>query len=154
MFMDCDRALREVLRVLKPGGRLAVAVWDSVENNPAYAAEAALLEQTAGTPAADAVRAPFTLGDRERLTELFEDAGADRVVVGTAKGRAQFPSIRVMVEADLRGWLPVMGVILGEDQISRILEAAESALCAYVTDGGRVAFDVQAVIVTAAKARA
>jgi hypothetical protein len=28
-----------------------------------------------------------------------------------------FPSVRSMVEADLRGWLPVMGVVLTEHQI-------------------------------------
>ena len=39
MFMDRDKAPREMLRVLVPGGRLAVAVWDSVQNIPAYAAE-------------------------------------------------------------------------------------------------------------------
>ena len=33
-----------------------------------------------------------------------------------------------MVEADLRGWLPVMGVILGEVQIESILKEAEQAL--------------------------
>ncbi len=29
-----------------------------------------------------------------------------------------FPSVRVMVEADLRGWLPVMGVVLTGEQIA------------------------------------
>src|SRR5512134_2443995 len=43
-FTDRHRALREMLRVLTPGGRLAVAVWDSLASNPAYAAEVALLE--------------------------------------------------------------------------------------------------------------
>lgn len=62
-----------------------------------------------------------------------------------------FPSIRAMVEADLRGWLPVMGVDLTEEQIARILEDAEDELAPYVTDDGRVAFDVPAHVVTARK---
>ncbi|HSD52298.1 MAG TPA: methyltransferase domain-containing protein [Candidatus Methylomirabilis sp.] len=151
MFMDRDRAIREMLRVLKQNGRLAVAVWDTVQNIPAYAAEIALLERFAGTRAADALRAPFVLGDQELLAQVFNNAGAGSVTISTPKGVARFPSIRVMVEADLRGWLPVMGVNLTEEEIGRILEEAEDALGSYVTDDDRVTFDAPAHVVTANK---
>lgn len=147
-FTDRGRALREMLRTLTSGGRMAVAVWDSLDNTPAYAAEVALLERVAGRPAADALRAPFALGDREDLGRLFSAAGVASVVVSTVRGRAQFPNVRSMVEADLRGWLPVMGVMLSEDRIARILEEAEAALGAHVTTRGTVAFDSPAHIVT------
>ncbi|MEO5698834.1 MAG: hypothetical protein ABIQ60_17060 [Burkholderiaceae bacterium] len=117
---------------------------------PAYAAEVDLLERVAGTAAADALRAPFVLGDRDQLAELFTAAGASAVAVATHRGRARFPSIRVMVEAELRGWLPVMGVTLNEDEIARILGAAEDALSAYSSDAG-VSFDLQAHLVTATR---
>ncbi len=43
MFVsDRERAIREMIRVLVPHGRLTVAVWDSLEHQPAYAAEVAL----------------------------------------------------------------------------------------------------------------
>ena len=87
--------------MLTPHGRVAAAVWDSIDNTPAYAGEAALLERVAGQPAADALRAPFVLGDRQELTRLFESAGFDAVRVMTQRGTAQIPSIRAMVEADL-----------------------------------------------------
>lgn len=151
MFMEGDRALREMLRVLKPQGRLVVAVWDSVENIPAYGAEVALLERLAGRRAADALRAPFVLGDRDLLTEMFRKVGASSVVTSTIKGVARFPSIRVMVEADLRGWLPTMGVTLTEEEIVRILEEAENVLDSYVTDDGGIAFEAPAHLVVAAK---
>src|SRR5262245_33654431 len=70
-FRDRRQAVREMLRVLVPGGRLTVAVWDSLDNIPAYAAEVALLEQVAGRQAADALRAPFVLGDRKEMARLF-----------------------------------------------------------------------------------
>lgn len=150
-FTDRDQALREMLRVLNPEGRLVVLVWDALDSIPAYAAEVALLERHGSTPAADALRAPFVLGDREHLARMFKDAGANSVTIATHQGIAQFPSIRVMVEADLRGWLPVMGVSLTEDQISRILQEAEDVLNAYVTADGRVTFETQAHLVTATK---
>jgi hypothetical protein len=94
------------------------------------------------------LRAPFVLGNREELTTLFASAGVPSVVITTLHGTAQFPSIRSMVEADLRGWLPVRGVALPEDQMHRILTEAEHALSPYVTAEGRVAFDSPAHIVT------
>lgn len=119
-FTDRRQAPREMLRVLAPGGRLAVAVWDSLDNIPAYASEVALLEQTADRRAADALRAPFVLGDRKNLAALFAEGGAPSPEITTHHGVAQFPSIHTMVEADLRSWLPVMGVILTEDQIGHV----------------------------------
>ena len=150
-FTDRRQALREMLRVLTPGGRLAVAVWDSLDNIPAYASEVALLERTAGQQGADALRAPFVLGNRKDLATLFSEAGVASAEITTHHGTAQFPSIRIMVEADLRGWLPVMGVILTEDQIGRILQEAEQALSSYAAADGRVTFHLSAHLVTAKK---
>jgi SAM-dependent methyltransferase len=150
-FEDRELALREMLRALVPGGHLGVAVWDQLTNVPAYAAEVALLERLAGPPAANAIRAPFVLGDRAHLAQLFRDAGAGAVKVTTHEGAARFPSIRVMIEADLRGWLPVVGVVLAERQIADIVSEAETLLGEYVGTDGQVRFAMPAHLVTATK---
>ncbi len=150
-FTDRRQALREMQRVLAPGGLLAVAVWDSLTRTPAYAAEVAVLEQVAGSRAADALRAPFVLGDTAELAAIFASAGTPAAAITTHQGRAHFPSIRAMVEADLRGWLPMVGVVLTEAEIQQILAEAEHVLSGYVTAGGSVVFDAPAHIVTAAK---
>ncbi|MEM7351972.1 MAG: methyltransferase domain-containing protein [Acidobacteriota bacterium] len=147
-FVDRARAITEMLRALKPEGRLAVAVWSSLEESPAYSTAVNLLEDLAGRPAADALRAPFVLGDKEQLASLFDHADLASVEITTRSGTARFPSIRTMVEADLRGWLPVMGVNLAEDLILHILEEAEAALAAYVTESGEPVFEMPAHIVT------
>jgi SAM-dependent methyltransferase len=147
-FPDRTAALREMLRVLAPGGRLAVAVWESLDRSEAYPIEVALFERLAGRAAADALRAPFVLGDRRELTALFDDAGVDSVRISTQHGTARFPAVRAMVEADLRGWLPVMGVVLEEELIQRILTEAERELAPYVHEDGRIEFDSPAHIVT------
>lgn len=147
-FTDRRQALGEMLRVSAPRGHLAVAVWDSLDHMPAYAALVALLQRVAGRQAADALRAPFVLGERNELTGLFAAAGVASVAVATHRGRARFPGVRAMVEADLRGWLPVMGVVLTEDRIGRILEEADDVLGPYVTSEGAVTFESSAHIVT------
>jgi len=150
-FQDRSTSLREMLRVLTPGGRTAVAVWESLENSEAYPLEAELLERVAGRRAADALRAPFVMGDRDELAALFEGAGVQSLDIKTHHGTARFPSIRVMVEADLRGWLPVMGVVLDEARIQRILEEAETVLGPFVTPDGTVVFDSPAHVVSGMK---
>jgi ubiquinone/menaquinone biosynthesis C-methylase UbiE len=50
-FADRIRALSEMRRVLRPGGQMAVAVWASLQNTPAYEAVVRLLEQVAGRKA-------------------------------------------------------------------------------------------------------
>jgi len=153
MFMDHVQAISEMLRVLTSRGRLAVAVWNSLEKIPAYAAGAELFERIGGQQAAHALRAPFVLGDADELCKMFSNAGAYSIEVTTHSGTALFPSIRVMVEADLRGWLPVMGVNLSEVQIRQILDEAECVLSSYTTSDGHVRFDVSAHIVTAKKSQ-
>jgi len=128
-----------------------VAVWDSLENIPAYASEVALLEQIAGRPAVEALSAPFVLGKRADLASLFREAGVATADITTYPGKAEFPNIRTLVEADLRGWLPVMGVDLTEEQIGYILQAAEQALSAYAAADGRVSFQLSAHLITARK---
>jgi SAM-dependent methyltransferase len=152
-FSDRHQASREMLRVLAPGGRLAVAVFDTLDSMPAYASEVALLQRTAGRPAADALRAPFVLGNCNELMALFSDDGWRSAQVSTHDGTARFPSIRAMVEADLRGWLPVMGIMLDEEQVVDILQEAEQALGAYVANDGRAVFHLSAHLVTATKGR-
>jgi len=148
-FPDREAAIREMLRVLAPGRRLAIAVWDELENSEPYPEPVDLLERRAGQEAADALRAPFVLGDKAELHSLISRAGALSVEISTHHGTARFPSVRTMVEADLRGWLPVMGVMLSEDLIESILREAEQVLSSYVTAAGGVQFDSPAHIVTA-----
>jgi SAM-dependent methyltransferase len=150
-FADRDKAIREMLRVMVAGGRCAVAAWDAVENVSAIAALVALLDRVAGTAAGDALRAPFVLGDRQVLARLFSDTGAMSVDVTTRRGTARFPSVREFVEAELRGWLPVMGVVLPEPKISLILAEAENVLARYVTSDGLFAFDISAHLVSSRK---
>ena len=149
---DPERAVGEMVRALAPDGRFAVAVWDSLENTPAYALEVDLLQRMAGTAAADALRAPFVLGDAVAVGEMIERAAGAPVTASTIVGRGRFPSVRAMVEADLRGWLPVMGVELEEELILDILAAADEDLAEFVGPEGGTDFDSPAHIFSGRRA--
>jgi SAM-dependent methyltransferase len=76
LLADPSAALAETRRVLAPGGRLALAVWDAVEHNPwALLPRMELIERGLGSPPAPGTPGPFALGDPERVRELLAQAG-------------------------------------------------------------------------------
>ncbi len=148
-FEDKLTAIKEMHRVLRPGGRLAVAVWDSLENTPGYAAITDLLQQLFGDEAANAMRAPYSLGDTQILGTLFTDAGVREAEITTHEGTAHFPSISSWVHTDVKGW--TLADMIDDDQYQRLLKEAEQKLLRFVTSEGKVAFPAPAHIVAATK---
>ncbi|MCL5994980.1 MAG: methyltransferase domain-containing protein [Chloroflexi bacterium] len=148
-FEDRRAALQEMMRVLRPGGRMAVAVWDSLERTPGYAAMTDLLRQLFGEQIAVALHAPFVLGDTQALRDLFAGAGIPNAQITTRDGTARFPSIQSWVYTDIKGW--TLADMIDDAQFERLLQEAGRALQPFVTADGTVAFSAPAHIVTATK---
>jgi SAM-dependent methyltransferase len=148
-FEDRQAAIREMFRVLRPGGRLAIAVWDTLEHTPGYAEMTLLLQRLFGVAAADALRAPFILGNLQQLCVLFSEADLPDVHIATITGTVRFPSIKSWVFTEIRGW--TLAGSLDDAQFDRLCRQAELDLHKFVTEDGSVRFDIRAHIITAEK---
>lgn len=150
MFFD-DRvgALREMQRVLRPGGTLAVAVWDVQARAPGYAAMAGLLRRLFGEEIARSLHAPYCLGDVRALRALLAEAGLAGAEVRTVDGVACFASIADWVRTDIKGW--TLADRIDDEQLARLQAEAERGLRDFVGADGTVSFPHPAHIATAAR---
>jgi ubiquinone/menaquinone biosynthesis C-methylase UbiE len=144
-------AIAEMLRVLRPGGRLAVAVWDSLDHTPGYRALTGLLRELFGNDVADAMRAPFTLGNRHDLQRLLAGTAIASVEVTTQPGIVSFASIDAMIGTE-RACVWTLGGLLDEQQFGLLRKRARDALHPFVRSDGGVQFDCPAHIAIATKA--
>jgi hypothetical protein len=150
-FQDRQKSVEEMFRVLKPSGSLAIAVWNSVEQNPAYADIIAVLQEQVGTAAADALRQPYSLGNTDEVIDVLDNSGFIGIKVETRVEPARFPSSRHMVEAELRGWLPLFDIFLSEDEINDVLVESDRTLFKYANALGEAIFPTSAHVITARK---
>ena len=109
LMADPAVALGETRRVLRPGGRLALAVWDSIEHNPWALLPARELSERGLGPAQEDQQAqapqprpgPFALGSSERVSELLEQAGFGEIHVEGMELNRRHASFRDLWEATL-----------------------------------------------------
>jgi ubiquinone/menaquinone biosynthesis C-methylase UbiE len=79
-FPDRPRALAEMRRVLKAGGRLAIATWTDIAGSPLGAVADALARHVS-TEAGAVMHSPFALHSGEDLHRLVAAAGFREIVV-------------------------------------------------------------------------
>jgi hypothetical protein len=88
--------------VLRPSGRIALAVWDSVEQNPwALLPARELIERGLTAAPAPGTPGPFALGSPERVRELLEQAGFADVRVATLDLRRRHTSFEELWDSTL-----------------------------------------------------
>jgi ubiquinone/menaquinone biosynthesis C-methylase UbiE len=148
MFAEPEVAVGEIARVLRPGGRAAVAVWGPPERNPWLRSVFEVVAGQLGRPVPPpGVRGPFSLADAGRLEQLLA-TGLDDVEV---------EELDVPLEAGSfdEGWHrtaalagPLSSILAGlPDEARTAIEARlEEAVRPYRTAGGGLRFPGMALL--------
>jgi hypothetical protein len=144
-----------MLQVLKPGRRLALAVWHFAENNPFHYALSRVIDSYVESPplAPDALDA-FRFATPGKLGKILNEAGA----ISVSERLLQFPiqasisledfwTLRIEMSEKLREKI----ARLPNDQLAKVKRESLQSLGEYSTDNG-MRFPAEVLIVSGVKA--
>jgi SAM-dependent methyltransferase len=147
--LEPDRAVAEIRRVLRPGGRAAVAVWAARERNPWLGLMMDVVSAHTGAPVPPpGIPGPFALGDAGALRRLFDDAGLADVRVGELSvplRAASFDEWWGRTTA-LAGPLSAILAAMPEEAVRALRERARVAVRPYETASGGLDFPGETLI--------
>lgn len=139
LMADPATALAETRRVLRPGGRLALAVWGAPERNPFFAIVAmTLVERGHMPPPESGAPSPFSLADKERTKTLLEGAGFSAVRTEEVAVRFSLADIDeyMSVTTDTAGPMALVLRALSEAEREALRAQLAEAFRPFASDGG------------------
>ena len=137
--LDPAGAVREIGRVLRPGGRVAIAVWGPRARNPWLGSVLDAVSDHLGMPVPPpGIPGPFSLDDADALAALFGGDRFEAVVVDEVSTPMQVGSFEEWWSRtlSLAGPLTTMLAALPDDAVRAIRARAEAAVGAYETPSG------------------
>jgi SAM-dependent methyltransferase len=152
LMADPAAALRETRRVLRPGGRLSLAVWDRIEANPWAGIPRAALEAHGLLPPVDPGEpGPFALADRDRLRELLEDAGFADVEVDAVDLLRPDPDFEAWWAGHLDMSTAARQAVAAADPatLDRVLAQVAEAVAPYTRPDGSLAVPARTLVAAA-----
>lgn len=138
-FPDQQKALRGMLRVLKPGGRIAAIVYSTAENNRFFSIPISIIRRRANLPPPlPGQPGPFSLGAPGALEAAFEKAEFRDLQTRAVSAPLRLPSAAecVRFERESFGALHQMMAGLSETQREETWQEIEQELRQFEGSGG------------------
>ena len=138
-------------RVLKPGGRLGIAVWSSIEDFPGYFALVHALERRVGSTAGSSMYDLSALSDKNEFLQVFSNRGFPDADVQTVSLDVVFSSAEEFTRALAIGSIMRRtGTTFSEETLDLMSADVAAEMESYIRADGLV-FPMQAHLLTATK---
>jgi ubiquinone/menaquinone biosynthesis C-methylase UbiE len=138
-FPDQQKALKEMLRVLKPGGKIAAIVYSTPEKNKFFSVPASIIRNRAKLPPPlPGQPGPFSLGGEGIIEKAFSQAGFKNVTSKLIDSPLLFPSAKecLQFEKESFGALHQMMSSLSDPEKEAVWEEIERALQQFEVEEG------------------
>jgi ubiquinone/menaquinone biosynthesis C-methylase UbiE len=152
LVVDREAAAREMRRVLRPGGRVALAVWDDPSINPwaTIPRQALMARSQAGPPQAGAPDM-FALAAPGALADLLESAGFTEVAIDAIELPRTYPNIGDYLEetCDLSQVFADALRALPDSEQTELVNEIESLAAPFANADGSISFPGRSLVAAA-----
>lgn len=149
---DPAAALGHTRRVLRPGGRLALATWDTPDRNLWMAmpvmqmvAQGALAMPDPGAPS------PFAMADPATLEQTLAEAGFEQIETDKVEFQQTYASFEQYWEITTDLAAPIASALaaLDPDRVSQVREGVRGAAAQFTSTEGTLAVPASAIVASA-----